>query len=297
MKIIKKIGKWLGYGMLGLFLLALLLYGYVHWKIEQRLSRVYPTHTPSITIPTDSSAIARGKHLYVVHACKDCHQQDLKGRLMVDSPLLGRIAARNLTKGKGGLPADFNDQDWLRTLKHGVNREGKPLIIMPSHETTQITDKDLSDIIAFCKSQSPVDHEILEQQQIGPLLKIMAVFGGANIIPAEQIDHEVQSIAEIQPEATARYGQYLTVNCATCHRDNFQGGPALAPGYPAVPNITSTGRVGQWSETQFMHTLRTGITPDGHQMDSLIMPWSRTREFTELELKAVRAFLLSLPEE
>lgn len=166
---------------------------------------------------------------------------------------------------------------------------------MPAHETTKITDKDLADIIAFCKSQSPKDYEVVKEQQVGPMLKMMAVFAGVELIPAELIDHNIKPIAEKTPEATAAYGQYLTTNCAACHRPNFQGGPPLAPGYPPVPNITSTGRVGRWSEAEFIRTLRTGITPDGHQMDNDKMPWQRTREFTDIELKATRAFLLSLP--
>jgi hypothetical protein len=63
----------------------------------------------------------------------------------------------------------------------------------------------------------------------------------------------------------------------------------LAPGYPAVPDITSEGRVGKWTEEQFMRTLRTGVTPDGHQIDSTKMPWTRTRDFSNTEPKAVRA--------
>jgi hypothetical protein len=44
-------------------------------------------------------------------------------------------------------------------LKHGVDREGKPLVIMPSHETTQFADKDLADLIAYCRSRPAVDND------------------------------------------------------------------------------------------------------------------------------------------
>jgi hypothetical protein len=45
-----------------------------------------------------------------------------------------------------------------------------------------------------------------------------------------------------------------------------------------------------------MRTLRTGITPEGHRSDSTKMPWTRTRDFSDTELRAVRAYLLSLPQ-
>jgi mono/diheme cytochrome c family protein len=295
MKTIKKIGKWLGYTLVCILLICLVLYGYIYWNIENRLNKVYPTATLPISIPTDSASIARGAHLFVVNGCKDCHGTDLKGRYMVNETLTGTVAAQNLTKGKGGLPADYSDQDWLRVLKHGVNREGKTLIIMPANETTQLADKDLADIIAFCKSRPPKDNELEKKPELGPVIKTLIAFKKLDLLPAEHINHELRPIAEKKAEVSVAYGAYLTTNCAACHRTNFEGGPPLAPGSPQVPNITSTGRVGKWSEAEFIHTLRTGITPDGHKIDSTQMPWPRTREFSDVELKAVREFLLSLP--
>jgi len=146
MKTIKKAAKWLGYVLLALLGVALTAYGYATWRVSQRLNKTYPTHVSGIQVPDDSAAVARGAHLYVVHACRDCHGANLAGRVVLDNPLMGRLVARNLTKGKGGLPAGFEDRDWLRTLKHGVNREGKPLWVMPAHETTKIADADLADI-------------------------------------------------------------------------------------------------------------------------------------------------------
>ncbi len=291
------IARWLGYALLVFLLMGIAVYGYAWWQVEQRLNKIYPTAVQSTPIPHDSASVARGAHLYVVHGCRDCHQADLRGRVLIDHLLVGRLAARNLTKGKGGLPADFGDQDWLRTLKHGVTREGKPLLAMPANETAKISDKDLADIIAYCKSRPPVDNPDLPQQKLGPMLLLVAGVAEPTFFPAEQIDHALTSVPQMQTEASPRYGAYLTTNCTACHRPDFRGGPPLAPGYPPVPDITSKGRVGKWTETQFVRTLRTGITPDGHRLDSTKMPWTRTRDFSETELKAVRLFLLSLPKD
>jgi cytochrome c553 len=105
----------------------------------------------------------------VVHACRDCHGPKAGGGVIVEHPLIGRLVARNLTRGKGRLPADWDDRDWLRTLKHGVNRKGKTLLLMPAHETSRIADQDLADIIAYCKSLPPLD-ERQPGQHLGPLL-------------------------------------------------------------------------------------------------------------------------------
>jgi mono/diheme cytochrome c family protein len=293
-KAMKRVGKWLGYGLLALLGVALAAYGYAAWNVSQRLGKTYPTHAPAIPIPGDSAAVARGAHLYVVHACRDCHTANLAGRVILDNPLVGRIVSRNLTRGVGGLPAGFNDEDWLRTLKHGVDRQGKPLLFMPADETTRIADGELADIIAYCKSRPPVDNP-LPEQALGPLLQLTAGLAEPTFFPAEKVDHALLPVAPRQPAATAAYGEYLTNNCTACHQADFRGAPPLAPGYPPVPNITAEGRVGRWTEGEFVRTLRTGVTPDGHRIDSTKMPWTRTRDFSDTELRAVRAYLLSLP--
>jgi mono/diheme cytochrome c family protein len=293
-KALKRVCRWLGYALLALLLVVLAAYGYATWNVSRRLNKVYPTHVPGIQVPGDSAAVARGAHLYVVHACRDCHGPKLAGRVLLNQPALGRLVARNLTKGKGGLPADFSDGDWLRTLKHGVDRQGKPLLVMPAHETTKIADQDLADIIAYCKSRPPVDNP-LPAQRLGPVLQLTAGLVEPTFFPAEKIDHALLPVATRQPEATAAYGEYLANNCTACHQPDFRGAPAMAPGYPPVPNITAEGRVGRWTEAEFVRTLRTGVTPDGHQIDSTKMPWTRTRDFSDTELRAVRAYLLSLP--
>jgi mono/diheme cytochrome c family protein len=121
--IAQKIGNWLGYALLALLGLALSAYGYAWWNVQGRLNQVYPTHTPGIVIPADSAAVARGAHLYVVHACRDCHGANGAGRVVLDNPLMGRLVARNLTRGKGGLPARRLGR--RRLAAHPQNR-GKP---------------------------------------------------------------------------------------------------------------------------------------------------------------------------
>jgi hypothetical protein len=70
----------------------------------------------------------------------------------------------------------------------------------------------------------------------------------------------------------------------------------VAPGFPPVPDITATGGPASGRKPQFIRTLRTGVRPDGHRMRNEDMPWQMTREFSDLELKAIRLHLLSLPD-
>ena len=42
-----------------------------------------------------------------------------------------------------------------------------------------------------------------------------------------------------------------------------------------------------WSEEQFMHAMRTGMTPAGKQLDRRYMPWPVLGQMTDEELRAL----------
>ena len=49
-----------------------------------------------------------------------------------------------------------------------------------------------------------------------------------------------------------------------------------------------------WTEAEFTSTLRTGVTPSGHQL-SESMPWPGLGKMTDDEMQAVWLYLQSLP--
>src|SRR5690349_182538 len=111
--------------------LAVLLFSYLH--LRYRINKEYAVVAEEIQLNYDSATIVLGGRLAGTRGCKECHGQDLGGSQLVDDPLIGRFVTRNLTKGKGGLPSDFSVNDWVLAMKHGLNRQGKPLLLMPSH--------------------------------------------------------------------------------------------------------------------------------------------------------------------
>ena len=248
----------------------------------------------NVEIPSDSASIAKGSHLFTVYNCRECHADNLGGKVMIDDQVLGYVKTANLTKGKGGLPNDYNDQDWLRALKHGLNKDSKPLIAMPSDESSRIPDEDLADIIAYCKSVPPIDND-LGPQKAYPVAKILFAFGKLPIFPALNMSHEVNPITKPEEVISEDFGATLTISCTGCHRANFAGGPPLAPGHPVVPDISSTGRPGKWTEEQFMNTMRTGTTPEGHSLKNESMPWMSYKEYSDVELKSIRKYILTFP--
>lgn len=115
--------------------------------------------------------------------------------------------------------------------------------------------------------------------------------------PARIIDHDAPITAAVAPAVSAEYGEYLVsiAYCVHCHGDNLTGGPFPfpEPNAPLVPNITSAGAPGGWSEAQFRETLRTGVTPGGKVLDPEFMPWSDYK-MTDEELGGHAAGLFSM---
>jgi mono/diheme cytochrome c family protein len=111
------------------------------------------------------------------------------------------------------------------------------------------------------------------------------------LLPAQVIDHAGPRPAAPEPGVTVEYGQYLANVCRACHGDNMAG----EPGAGAGQNLTLAGNLAGWSEADFIQTLRTGVTPEGRQLDSEMMPWDLVGQMNDDELKAIWRYLQSLP--
>lgn len=292
----RKFFKWFGIvlgGLVGLVMLAAIA---IYARTEYRLNKTYDITVESVVIPTDAAAIERGQHIAVIRFCAECHGADLSGRVFLDDPIIGRIVTKNLTSGKGGVGGELSDTDWVRAIRHGVRPDGKPLLIMPAGEFYNLSDADLGAVIAYVKSLPPVDNE-LPSNEIGPLFRVAMTFMDVVIIPAEIIDHT--SVRPIAPEVgvTVEYGKYLAITCTGCHGPGFSGGPIplAPPEFPPALNLTPGGELQGWTEAMFINTLRTGVTPSGHQFNNKYMPWTQLGQMSDDELKAVFLFLRSLP--
>jgi len=149
-----------------------------YFKGNALVSRTYDIPAENLVIPTDAASIARGKH-FVQAICTGCHTTDLSGQVMIDAPF-ATIYSANLTPGKGGAGSEFTDADFVRALRHGVDDQGRALVIMPSQEFWNFSDSDVADIVAYLKTVPPVDKEHPDPQ-INPIGTIMfgaGMFGG-----------------------------------------------------------------------------------------------------------------------
>lgn len=291
-KVFRIIGIVLG-GLVGVLLLA----GLVLYLIgNARLNKTYDIPASDITLPTDAASLEFGKHR-VETLCQGCHGPDLSGiDNWFSAPPLGNIDSANLTSGKGGIGGEFTTEDYVRAIRHGIDRAGKPIFMTAVPSTAHLSDEDLGAIIAYLKTIPPVDHTVRERH-FTPLARILLAAGMLGKLPAESVSHDIHVTAPARG-VTTEYGEYLvnTNDCHVCHGQNLNGGSYPDPTIKKIsPNLTPGGELGFWTEEQFINTIRTGTTPGGHQLNPEFMPWKIYRLFQDDELKAIWLYLQSLP--
>ena len=283
----------LGKVLLILIVLVGIALGVIYWRSNALLAQHIEVNEPALTIPTDAEAIQRGEHLVVTRGCTECHAADLGGRVLIDAFPIGRIAAPNLTRGKGNV-GELDATRIERAVRHGLGAGGRLLLYMPATDFAALSDADTADMIAYVSTRPAVDREI-PAPTAGPLIRMMFMLGKAPLVEALNVDQHAAHAATMAPVATAEYGRYVAHACTGCHGEHFSGGhvPGTPPDFPDAANITPTG-IGNWSKAQFLAALREGKRPDGRALNTF-MPWKAFATMTDTEVDALWAFLQTVP--
>lgn len=297
----KKLLKWAGIVLGGLLVVLVAAAVVLYVRGSSRLNRHYAIQVEAVPVPTDSVSIARGAHLaHAVTLCAACHRQDLSGGLIFQASGIASVYAPNLTSGHGGLGGTLADSDYVRAIRHGVNRDGRALMVMHADAFHNLGARDLADIIAYVKSVPPVDHDVppVHTMPLGRIMMALGFFDNATMpmLPAEVINHGMPFAQQPAAGVTPEYGGYLVsiAGCRLCHGPNLTGAPPIDEGAPPGPNIAAHAVPGAWTRDQFLTTIRTGVRPDGYVLDTAVMPVEIFRNMTDDELSAIFAFLGSL---
>ncbi|MET0385873.1 MAG: cytochrome c [Polyangiales bacterium] len=270
-------GAWLVLGLSAIAVVFTLL------RAQTRLTRRY---TPALSVlPAAVSGDAvRGEHLSYTYGCRHCHGEDLGGAVMSDDVLM-RVVAPNITPGSP-LVQVYRLQDWQRAIWHGVARDGRPLLIMPSDHLRGLSDADLTALTSHLTTAPSVERELppTEVRVLGRIL----LGSGAPLLAAETIDHTRPRppLAAPAPNVSVAYGAYVARTCEGCHGIDHRGGPPVGPpGTPAPPDISSAA-LRQWTQGEFVRALREGKKRDGSALDEM-MPWQSFKHLTDDELEAL----------
>ena len=285
----KKALKWIGIIIGGLVVVLVIAAIGMSIAGNARLNKTTEVQAEAIQIPTDAASLERGEHLVKV-ACKSCHGQDLSGDAVIDDPAIGAIYASNIT----GLGETRSDEELVLAIRHGVDQDGRQLIVMPSESFINLSVEDLGSVIAYIKSVPAIENDLPEPSLgvMGRILMAAGMFG--QIFPADYIDHDQPFVSMPAIGPNMEYGEYLTGFCTSCHGPDLTGGEPTEPDAPPAPDLTANGRIASWSEEGFINAMRTGVTPEGEAIDPDYMPWQSFGKFDDEELTALWIYLHSI---
>lgn len=283
--------KWVTRAVVVLIAVVALLVGYVYAATSRQMAKEYEVKTAAVAIPTDADAIARGKYIATrVSMCTECHGDDLGGKVIEDNFAMGRLVGTNLTRGRGGIGAQYADEDFVRALVHGVRRDRRSVIFMPSADF-RFTAADLGALLAYIRSLPAVDRE-LPAINIGPMTRTLTVLAGFPLTPAAVIDHAtIAPVAENDVADPVAVGEKLVnmAGCRGCHSPTLIGGGGPPPG---ASNITPVG-IGDWTRDQFVTAIRDHRRPNGSAIRES-MP-AAYGQMADADLHALYAYLRTVP--
>lgn len=259
-----------------------------------RAERVITVPVQPVALPTDTAALERGRYLYGSRGCADCHGDNGAGRTFVDAPPL-RLAGPNLTAGAGGVTAAYQPVDWVRTLRHGVKPDGRPVRVMPSEDYSRMTDADIGALAAYVKSLPPAAGG-------GAVIDLplpARVLYGYGLIPdaAEKIDHRLPPALPVPEGVTVEHGRYVAQMCVGCHGARLEGGriPGGPPDWPAAARLVpgEGNGMARYGEAEVMlQMFKSGRSPEGRPL--AVMPFEALSKLSDTDARALHLYLKSL---
>ena len=279
----RRILKYLGIGLGALVVLALGAAAFIYVVSEQKIRKIYDLPLSSIAFPTESLVLTEGQRLATVRGCYNgCHGEGLDGGVLFDRPLLARVVAPNLTQ----VVAQYTDAELERVIRHGIRRDGKSTLAMPSSMFYHLSDHDLGAIIAFLRTV-PVTEGPATEISLGPLARLGLVLGKYNP-QAELIDHDAPRLAVRDRSDHVAFGKYLALtSCTECHGLNLRGNPDMS-----TPNLAIAAT---YSEEDFARLMRTGVPLGGRELRR--MSDVARQRFSHLragEIRALHTYLTTL---
>ncbi len=304
-----------------LFILVLLLLvgiGALLAYIKTAMPNVGPA--PDLKVEATPERIERGRYLANdVMVCMACHSErdwsiltapvvagsEGKGGEVFDQKLgfPGKYIAPNITPHYLG---SWTDGEIFRAITSGIERDGHALFpLMPYPNFAQLDEEDILSVIAYIRTLPTIKNDVEESTSDFPMNFII------NTIPQQPHFQKRPS-----PTDQVAYGKYMATAalCSVCHTNEIKGkqvGEPFAGGREFIltdgaivrsANLTphATG-IGNWTEDTFMKKFRQ-YTDSTYQDKKVVpgtlqtvMPWTQFAHMKDDDLKAIFAYLKTLP--
>lgn len=252
---------------------------------------------PTVAVAGAEAQVERGDYL-VNLSCIGCHSavgpdgnpgeaHPLNGGWNIAAAegfgFIGDMVTANLTPG--GKLAEYSDGELFRSIRHGVDRDGRLLGFMSLLPYSQLSDADTEAVVAYLRTLEPAPSTGPTGDNLNALGMIM--FGAGLFGP--QPAFATGAVSAPPQAVNAEYGAYVATfaECRGCHGADATGAPATAVS-PAIPNPRPL--VGALDLEEFTAMMRTGVKPGGAAFPPN-MPWQVAAKLTDDDLAALYQYL------
>ena len=305
----KKLIKIVLFSILGVILLLFILAMFVNFSGIPS----YENKAEDLVVEITDTRVIEGARMASI-LCLGCHGSSdgvLGGAHMSDIEVFGEIYASNITQHTEFGITDYTDGELAYLMRTGIRKDGQYVPPwMPKFP--HLSDEDLFSIIAFLRS----DHPLVQPSENNPpdvnpsFLAKMLSRTAFKPLPYPEGPVNAPPVSD-----RVAYGKYLTdskFDCFACHSASFKKidvmNPENSKGYFGggntlldkdlneiySSNLTmdkETG-LGNWTEEDFIKTLRFGMRPD---QTPLRYPMVPSHMITDEEASAIWTYLQSLP--
>jgi len=211
--------------------------------------------------------------------------------------LPGTLVAPNITPDPDTGIGNLTDDQLARAIREGISHDGQTLFpMMPYAHYRRMSDEDLASVVVYIRTLAPMRNPLPRTDIHFPVKYLIR---GVPQPVTEKVQADLSN-----PVSRGEYLVNLSV-CSECHTPRKQGRPDAAmkfaggqvfdpSGKVVSPNITpdATG-IGNYTEEMFVKVMRTGYV--GKRQLSTVMPWQFYSGQTDEDLKAMYAYLRTLP--
>ncbi|MBA2498122.1 MAG: c-type cytochrome [Chitinophagaceae bacterium] len=281
-----------------------------------------PTGDSTANPDSLNQSIERGKYLATkVVICLDCHsERDYKyfagpikdgtegmGGEVFDEKIAGvpgKLYARNITPDPETGIGTWTDDEIFTAITRGISKNGDTLFpLMPYINYNRMAKQDIMDIIAYLRTLKPIKHKVPERKLFVPL----------HMVYPPSLQASVDKNVKPPISDKIKYGEYLvrSAACFDCHTpmENGKSGQPFSGGYTFhLPTFTVTSAnitpdketgIGAWTEEMFLQKFiqyreKSAYLYDPGKLNS-IMPWAFFSQMDDYDLKAIYAYLRTLP--
>lgn len=276
----KRVFRWIGYGLAVVAALALGFAGWVWFASARVLSRTHEAAPEQLARPT-AAQLADAPRQARILGCLSCHAEGLQGRVMFEAPNVVKVWAPNLT----GLAARATDQQLAQAIRQGIGHDGRPLFVMPSPMYSHLTDQEVAALIAFMRGLPRAGAQT-PGIEWGPIGRFALATGQFPDAVGRVEEFRTRQPFDLGP-ATAAGRRIAMTGCTECHGADLSGGQP-------TPDITAPDLLiaGAYDRDQFRRLLRTGRPPNGRDL-GLMGKIARddTRHLTDAEIDQLHAYL------